>query len=196
MIRLGVLLTVMMFVLLLGYSNPAESNLTATLPATEITTREAASTSILWETLPQQTINDQSYRLYAVVTRTDGTYRHMYIAEQALSAYTPGEPLPLDTIFVMETYYAPEVEGTNFTKRLTSQGFEYGSFNPANPNLTTRRNSSCSACHRSAEDPSGTFTLPMLDAALVVGVPMITECNQSGRTPCDHDVYLNASEVN
>ena len=147
------------------------------------------TTAPAWQRLPLQTIGDRAFRQYATVSRTDGTYRQMFIDEAALRAYRAGQPLPDKTFIVMETYYGPNQESTNFSKELKGNGFQYGSFSPGRPSLSTRTDITCSACHGGAKDERGTFTLPMLEAAARQGQVMTTRCDQGGRSPCGPEVY-------
>jgi hypothetical protein len=162
----------------------------------EIVTNSGNTLSNTWELLPQQMISEVAFRHYATVNRVDGTYRQMFINEQALQAWQVGNPLPEGTFIVMETYYSPNVESTNFTKQLNAtDGFHYGSFSPNNPSFEVRQNMSCTQCHQASTDPNGTFTLPMLAQAIETGEVMQTLCNNSGRTPCDADTYLNSTPL-
>jgi hypothetical protein len=162
----------------------------------EIITNSGDTPSNTWELLPQQMINEVAFRHYATVNRVDGTYRQMFINEQALQAWQAGSPLPEGTFIVMETYYSPIVESTNFTKQMTAtDGFHYGSFSPNNPSFEVRQNMSCTNCHQASTDVNGTFTLPMLAQAIETGEVMQTLCNNSGRIACDADTYLNSTHL-
>jgi hypothetical protein len=164
---------------------------TATPDATAEVTVMATSDGSLanWESLPQQIIDGRAFRHYATVSRSDGTYRQMYIDEAALETWELGQPLPEAAFIVMETYYSPEVESTNFTKQMTADGFQYGSFSPERPTFNVRPNASCTSCHSGAVDPAGTFTLPMLARAVEDGRVAVTTCDRGGRSPCAADVY-------
>lgn len=167
----------------------------ATLP--EVDPPATTPTSIaLWQRLPQQTIDGRAFRQYATVNRTDGTYRTMYIDEATLAAWVEGQPLPEGALFVMETYLTPGNESTNFIKALGADGrFIYGSFSPSRPLFATRADNSCTSCHRSSIDLPGTFTLPMLEAAVAQGLVMGTTCDQGGRTPCGPETYEQFSPL-
>jgi hypothetical protein len=146
--------------------------------------------------LPQQTIDGRTFRHYATVNRTDGTYRMMFIDESTLAAWVEAQPLPEGALFVMETYLTPDNESTNFIKALGADGrFTYGSFSPNRPLFVTRADNSCTSCHRASVDPAGTFTLPMLQAAVAQGLVMGTTCDQSGRTPCGPETYEQFSPL-
>jgi hypothetical protein len=164
-----------------------------TTPTPQVITEQPTSAAITdyetWMQLPQQEIDGVLFRHYATVHRTDGTYRQMFITEETLSNWQQSEALPSDAFIVMETYYTPEVESTNFTKLLTEDEFHYGSFSPNRPNFDTRPNNSCMSCHSGAADALGTFTLPMLQAAVNEGLVTQTLCDRSGRTPCGDEVY-------
>ena len=142
--------------------------------------------------LPRQVINDRGFRQYARVERTDGTYRLMFIDEASIAAFARDGTLPEGAFIVMETYYSPNVESTNFTKERRSERWQYGSFSPERPTFGTRPDPSCQACHTtSSRAVGGTFTLPMLEAAVRQGRVMTTTCDRGGRTPCQASVYEN-----
>jgi len=174
---------------------PVSPTATAAITASSNVTTTASPANTVWQTLPQQMIDGVAFRHYATVNRTDGTYRQMFIDEATLSTWTPGQPLPVESFLVMETYYSPQVESTNFTKAMSIDGFHYGSFSPSRPSFTTQPDNSCAACHGRAEDAAGTFTLAMLTAARQTGAVATTLCDQGGRTPCTAEVYREFVEL-
>jgi len=150
-----------------------------------------ATSPLRWQQLPRQVINDTAFRHYATVTRVDGSTRHMLIDEATLRHWQPGQPMPTNTLIVMQTWLT-DTESTGFTKHMQADGnFSYGAFNPTQPNFATRVDNTCASCHEVSEDVPGTFTLPMLNAAVAQGWPMLTQCNRAGRIPCEAHVYHN-----
>jgi hypothetical protein len=140
--------------------------------------------------LPRQTIEGRLFRQYAKVERSDGTYRQMFISDSSLGEFAKTGTLPNETFVVMETYYTPNAESTNFTKQKSGSRWLYGSFSPSSPSFAVRPDPSCQGCHNSATpDVGGTFTLPMLRAAVQSGTVKTATCNRSGRTPCDAAAY-------
>lgn len=149
-----------------------------------------------WQNLPQQIIEDRAFRHYATVSRTDGTYRQMFIDEIAIQGILEGTLMPENAFIIMETYYNPEQESTNFTKERKGNAWDYGSFSPGRPSFETGGNLTCSMCHRGADSAvNGTFTSAMLRAALQEGQVMTTTCDRGGRSPCDASVYENFSTL-
>jgi hypothetical protein len=168
----------------------ADPPVTGTPASSPAPTSLAGESAENWARLTQQIINDIAFRQYATVQRSDGSYRQMFIDERTLTRWLPSQPLPQDTLIVMETFLTPGEETTNFTKHLEADGeFTYGSFSPARPSFATRRDTSCIACHRLSVDKAGTFTLPLLRGAVTDGVLMTARCDQSGRTPCGPETY-------
>jgi hypothetical protein len=146
--------------------------------------------SALLERLPRQTIDGRTFRQYATVQRNDGTYRQMYLDEPSAETFARTDALPDGAVIVMETYYSPGVESTNFTKFRASGRWLYGSFSPQRPNWSNRADPSCQGCHQTATPAvTGTFTLPMLRRAVRSGSIALTVCDRGGRTPCDPQIY-------
>lgn len=175
--------------------SPAPTSLSTPAEPTQMThspspPASSPSNELNWQALPQQMITERAFRHYATVERTDGSYRQMFIDETTLAVWTPDAPLPANAFFVMETYVIPDREGTNFTAQMGEDGtFTYGSFSPSRPSFATRRDGSCASCHRGAEDAAGTYTLPMLEVAVIQGQVLTTVCDRSGRAPCGPEVY-------
>ena len=152
-----------------------------------------------WQQLPQRIIHHTAFRHYASVSRSDGSIRHMLIDEATLQHWQPGHPLPKNALIVMQTDLTPGRETTNFTKHMEADGyFTYGSFNPITPNLATGIDNTCASCHDLSDDAAGTYTAPLLNAAIVQGQLMTTYCDRAGRIPCEREVYRNfvAAPVN
>jgi hypothetical protein len=146
--------------------------------------------SDLSQRLPRQTIENRVFREYARVERTDGTYRRMLIDQISLERFAKNNAFPNGATIVMETYYQPNQESTNFIKTRRGERWLYGSFSPERPNFAVRPDSSCQGCHNTASrEVAGTFTRPMLETALRTGRVIITTCNRGGRTPCEASVY-------
>jgi hypothetical protein len=140
--------------------------------------------------LPRQTIEGRVFRQYAKVERSDGTYRQMFVSDSSLAEFAKTGAVPEGAFFVMETYYTPNSESTNFTKQKSGSRWLYGSFSPNSPSFAVRPDPSCQGCHNSAiPTVGGTFTLPMLRAAVQSGTIKTTTCNRSGRTPCEPTDY-------
>jgi hypothetical protein len=140
--------------------------------------------------LPRQTIEGRLFRQYATVERNDGSYRQMFIADSSLSEFAKTGIIPDEAFIVMETYYSPNVESTNFSKQKSGSRWLYGSFSPNSPSFAVRPDPSCQGCHNSATPTmGGTFTLPMLRAAVQSGTVKTATCNRSGRTPCEPTDY-------
>lgn len=80
---------------------------------------------------------------YATVSRSDGSFRQMFVNEEAIAAIQPEEPLPDGTLLVMETWYSPENLGTVFVKQKQNGEWQYGSFSPDRPNYQMQFSGSC-----------------------------------------------------
>ena len=60
---------------------------------------------------------DRQWIRYATVSRSDGSFRHMFVSPEDASRISPGQPLPEDTLIIMETWYSPQSPGTVFIKQ-------------------------------------------------------------------------------
>lgn len=131
---------------------------------------------------------------YATVSRSDGSFRQMFIDENSMAAIQPGEPLPNGALIVMETWYSPETVGTVFVKQKQESEWQYGSFNPGQPNYQMRFSGSCHSCHVPFPETDFTLTKPLLEAALQTQQVQAAYCDRPGRTPCEPESYIpNAS---
>lgn len=126
---------------------------------------------------------------YARVDRADGTYREMLIDDATLAALRAGRPPEEGATILMESYYSPGEIGSIFARRLENGRWLYGSFRPGEPLPAVASRPQCALCHRGAEATGGTFTLPMLERFARTGTVQRTDCDRSGRTPCDPPVY-------
>ncbi|MBD3886158.1 cytochrome P460 family protein [Phormidium tenue FACHB-886] len=126
---------------------------------------------------------------YATVSRSDGSFRQMFVDSDSIAAIRPGEPLPDGTLMVMETWYSPEDLGTVFVKQKQNGEWQYGSFSPDRPDYQMRFSGSCHSCHAPFPDTDFTFTKPLLEAALQTRQLQSAYCDRGGRTPCNPEVY-------
>lgn len=140
-----------------------------------------------WQT---QLKYDRSLIHYATVSRSDGSFRQMFVEESAIAAIQPGEPLPDDTLIVMETWYSPETVGIVFVKQKQDGEWLYGSFNPAQPDYQMSFSGSCHRCHAPFLETDFTLTKPLLEAALQTRQVQTALCNRPGRTPCEPATYV------
>lgn len=135
---------------------------------------------------------------YATVSRSDGSFRQMFVNEEAISKETaepnasiqPGEPLPDGTLIVMETWYSPENLGTVFVKQKQNGEWQYGSFSPDRPNYQMRFSGSCHSCHAPFPETDFTLTKALLEAALQTRQVQTAYCDRPGRTPCNPEAYI------
>jgi hypothetical protein len=148
------------------------------------------ATSNALERLPRQTLEGRTFRQYARVERNDGTYRLMFLDEVSFKDVARLGNIPDRATVVMETYYTQGKESTNFIKTRIGGRWLYGSFSPSSPKLTTRPDPSCQNCHNTARrEHAGTFTLPLLRAAVNDGQVKTLNCERGGRTPCPAATY-------
>jgi len=133
---------------------------------------------------------DRPLAHYATVSRSDGSFRQMFVNEEAIAAIQPGEPLPNGTLIVMETWYSPENLGTVFVKQKQNDEWQYGSFSPDRPDYQMRFNGSCHSCHAPFPETDFTLTKPLLEAALQTRQVQTAYCDRAGRTPCAPEAYL------
>lgn len=136
---------------------------------------------------------DRRLAHYATVFRSDGSFRQMFIDEAAIAAIQPGKPLPNGTLIVMETWYSPENLGTVFVKQKQEGRWQYGSFNPAQPDYQMSFSSNCHSCHVPFWEQDFTLTKPLLEAALQTRQVQTSFCNRAGRAPCNPKAYIPAS---
>jgi len=133
---------------------------------------------------------DRSLIHYATVSRSDGSFRQMFVEESVVDAVHPGEPLPDNTLIVMETWYSPENVGTVFVKQKQDGEWLYGSFEPAQPNYQMSFSGSCHRCHAPFPATDFTLTKPLLEAALQTQQVQTAFCDRPGRTPCEPEIYV------
>lgn len=161
----------------------------------------AESTSITDATanaLQIQPKYDRNLAHYATVSRSDGSFRQMFVNEEAISkgtaepnaAVQPGAPLPDGTLLVMETWYSPENVGTVFVKQKQNGEWQYGSFSPDRPDYEMRFSGSCHSCHAPFPETDFTLTKPLLEAALQTRQIQTAYCDRPGRSPCEPEAYL------
>jgi hypothetical protein len=116
-------------------------------PAYQASSATTASVELTASSWQPQLKYDRSLVHYATVSRSDGSFRQMFVEQDAIAAIQPGEPLPDSTLIVMETWYSPDSIGTVFIKQKQEGEWLYGSFNPAQPNYQMSFSGSCHRCH-------------------------------------------------
>jgi hypothetical protein len=136
---------------------------------------------------------DRNLIHYATVSRSDGSFRQMFVEKSVIDILQPGEPLPDNTLIVMETWYSPENVGTVFVKQKQDGEWLYGSFEPAQPNYQMSFSGSCHRCHAPFPNTDFTLTKPLLEAALQTQQVQMAFCDRPGRTPCEPVTYVPAS---
>lgn len=161
-------------------------------PSIARSTHERPSVIPLSEPTPLQPQNKYGRQLvhYATVSRTDGSFRQMFVDEATIGSIQPGEPLPDGTLIVMETWYSAENVGTVFVKQKQSGEWQYGSFNPTQPDYQMGFSNSCHSCHAPFPETDFTLTKPLLEAALETQNRQSAVCDRPGRTPCDPETYI------
>lgn len=127
---------------------------------------------------------------YGTVTRSDDTFRQMFIEASAIDRIEAGQPLPDETFILMESWYSPEAPSIVFIKQKLNGIWQYGSFNPAQPNYQVSDRSSCHSCHAPFPETDFTLTKPLLEAALQQQARQTVYCDLPGRSPCAPAVYL------
>jgi Cytochrome P460 len=133
---------------------------------------------------------DRTLAHYATVSRSDGSFRQMFVNEETITSIQPGEPLPNGTLIVMETWYSPENLGTVFVKQKQNGEWQYGSFSPDRPDYQMRFSGSCHSCHAPFPETDFTLTKPLLEAALQTRQVQTAYCDRAGRTPCEPTAYI------
>lgn len=133
---------------------------------------------------------DRPLAHYATVSRSDGSFRQMFVNEEAIASIQPGEPLPDGTLIVMETWRSPENLGTVFVKQKQNGEWQYGSFSPDRPNYQMRFSGSCHSCHAPFSETDFTLTKPLLETALQTRQVQTAYCDRPGRTPCNSEMYI------
>ncbi|MDX2212299.1 MAG: cytochrome P460 family protein [Oculatellaceae cyanobacterium bins.114] len=133
---------------------------------------------------------DLSFAHYATVSRSDGSFRQMFVNEEAITTIQPEKPLPDGTLIVMETWYSPENLGTVFVKQKQNGEWQYGSFSPDRPNYQMRFSGSCHSCHAPFPKTDFTLTKPLLEAAVQTRQVQTAYCDRAGRTPCAPEAYI------
>lgn len=170
----------------------------STSPAPAVTANQSATSAALQ---PQDRY-DRRLVHYATVSRSDGSFRQMFIDENSIpggmagpnAVVQPGEVLPDGTLIVMETWYSPENIGTVFVKQKQDGEWQYGSFSPDRPDYQLSFSGSCHSCHAPFPDTDFTLTKPLLEAALKTQQVQTAFCDRPGRTPCEPEIYIpNAS---
>jgi hypothetical protein len=154
--------------------------LTESSPITNVTTSE----------IQIQSNYDRILAHYATVSRSDGSFRQMFVNEETIASIQPGEPLPDGTLIVMETWYSPENLGTVFVKQKQNGEWQYGSFSPDRPDYQMRFSGSCHSCHAPFLETDFTLTKPLLEAALQTRQVQTAHCDRPGRTPCNPEAYI------
>ena len=125
----------------------------------------------------------------------------MYINHEALEAIRVDETLLSGTMIIMETYRNKRIGSTLFTReKLTGWGsdevseiatetrngdWRYPSFAENDFRRLSADSTSCHACHIQAADRDYVFTMLDLIEAARTDVAQATECNRSGRHPCN-----------
>lgn len=139
--------------------------------------------------LQVQTKYDRSLAHYAIVSRSDGSFRQMFVDRDSISSIQPGEPLPEGTLIVMESWRSNNL-GTVFVKQKQNGEWQYGSFSPDRPDYEMRFSGSCHSCHAPFPQTDFTLTKPLLEAAVQTRQVQTAFCDRPGRTPCDPESYL------
>lgn len=177
--------------LAIALSHTLNSYRSAVYQASSATTTSAEATAPSWQA---QLKYDRNLVHYATVSRSDRSFRQMFVEQDAIAAIQPGEPLPDNTLIVMETWYSPDSIGTVFTKQKQEGEWLYGSFNPAQPNYQMSFSGSCHRCHAPFSEADFTLTKPLLEVALQTQQVQTAFCDRAGRTPCEPEAYApNAS---
>lgn len=127
---------------------------------------------------------------YAMVSRSDDSFRRMFIAADQVSRIEAGQPLPDNTLILMETWYTPASPGSVFIKQKLNESWQYGSFSPAQPNYQVSDRGSCHRCHAPFPETDFTLTKPLLEAALQSQQLQTAYCDRAGRSPCAPEAYL------
>ena len=127
---------------------------------------------------------------YARVSRSDRSFRRMFIAADQVSLIEVGQPLPDNTLILMETWYTPASPGSVFIKQKLNGTWQYGSFSPAQPNYRVSDRGSCHSCHAPFPETDFTLTKPLLEAALQMQQLQTAHCDRAGRTPCAPEAYF------
>jgi len=148
------------------------------------------TTNVTTDEVQVQSKYDRSLAHYATVSRSDGSFRKMFVNEEVITAIQAENLLPDGTLLVMETWYSPENLGTVFVKQKQNGEWQYGSFSPDRPNYQMRFSGSCHSCHAPFPKTDFTLTKPLLEAALQTRQVQTAYCDRPGRTPCDPTAYI------
>lgn len=127
---------------------------------------------------------------YATVSRGDRSFRQMFIAASAVNRVEAGQPLPDNTLILMETWYSSEFPGTVFIKQKLNGVWQYGSFSPTRPDYHVSERGSCHSCHSPFPETDFTLTKPLLEATLQTQQLQTAHCDRAGRIPCTPEAYL------
>ena len=138
---------------------------------------------------------------YTTVDQPDGTFRQMCINPEALEAIKANKLLPSGTMIIMETYRINRLGGTLFAREkqdiwdsneaseiaaeIRNGDWRYPSFATNTFRRLSVDSTSCHACHIQAADSDYVFTMPDLIEAAQTGEAQTSECNRSGRQPCN-----------
>lgn len=132
---------------------------------------------------------------YATVARSDDTFRQMFVDANAIERIDAGQPLPDETLILMESWYSPEAPSIIFIKQKLNGIWEYGSFNPAQPDYQVSNRDSCHRCHAPFPEIDFTLTNPLLEAALQRQAVQTAYCDRPGRSPCAPEAYHPSAEA-
>lgn len=138
-------------------------------------------------------VHRDGYTRYARVERSDGTWREMFIANEALAELRATSALPDGATILMESYRPGGDLSSVFLSRTDGQRWTYGSISPGEPAQSARVASSCAGCHRLSQSGSAVFTWSMIERFIREGDTAVALCDRGGRSPCDADVYRRAS---
>ncbi|MEM8808595.1 MAG: hypothetical protein AAGF01_21470 [Cyanobacteria bacterium P01_G01_bin.38] len=130
---------------------------------------------------------------YATVSRSDDSFRQMFITADDVERVEAGHPLPDNTLILMESWYSSESPGIVFIKQKLNGSWQYGSFNPSQPDYQLSDRASCQGCHAPFSGLDFTLTKPLLEAALQTQQLQTAYCDRAGRSPCDPEAYLPES---
>lgn len=181
----------MLMVIALAYSlssakrlSPSADNNLSSAPVAQIAPVVASQQGVLVQ-------ERYGYRWmhYATVSRSDGSFREMFIAADNIDSIEVDQPLPNNTLILMESWYSPESLSTVFIKQKLSGTWQYGSFSPDNPGYRVSDRESCHRCHQPFSTTDFTLTKPLLAAALSTQKRQVAYCDRPGRQPCEPRAY-------
>ena len=137
---------------------------------------------------------------YAVVTRSDGIYRNLYISPEAVEAVANGEPLPDRTIVLIEAFdvennvadpeiHLAEARSTWEIADLAASSrvgrWNFGAFDARDGSIFAETGlNDCFSCHEGASNRNFIFSNSLLEAFIREGEIQESYCPRPGRAPC------------